>query len=54
MVSSLALRPVVVNHTTAEPFFCSLLLDWHQRELTRLKDKQKVGNPFDLGSLAFP
>ena len=41
-------------HTAAETFFCSLLLDWHQRVIIRLKDKQKGGNPFDMGSLALP
>ena len=44
----------VAAHTAAETFFCSLLLDWHQRELSRLKDKQNMGNPFDLGNLALP
>jgi len=44
----------VAAHTAAETFFASLLVDWHQRELTRLRDQQKQDNPFDMGSLALP
>ncbi|NET48031.1 MAG: hypothetical protein F6K09_04745 [Merismopedia sp. SIO2A8] len=40
--------------SAAEIFFGSLLLDWHQREITRLKGKQKMANPFDMGDLALP